>query len=107
MGKLATLFGLICTAANGILVSLSIVHAGLIGLCVAMMEIDKNPESTWNCGVLIYGAEALILFLISLPFFFLAKFTLWTNPLKTTTWLVSASFVFLVSAGSYCYAFLK
>lgn len=105
---MATFFGLICTAANGLFLSLAVVHTGLLILSVVMMEIDKNPECTWNCGVLIYGAEALILILLSLPFYFLAKlFSLGTNPLKSTTWHVSAGLAFLLSVGCYCYAFLN
>ncbi|MEZ4536394.1 MAG: hypothetical protein R3D26_15565 [Cyanobacteriota/Melainabacteria group bacterium] len=106
MDKLANLFGLFCAAINGILISLSVVHAALVGVCFAMMQIDKNPVCTWNCGVLIYGSEAVVLFLVALPFYFLAKFSLWTNPLKSTTWIVAAASGFLLSAGCYGYGFL-
>jgi len=107
MGAIATFFGLICTAANGFLVGLAVVHTCLLVLSMAMMEIDKNPECTWNCGVLIYGGEALILALLAVPFFFLAKFSLWTNPLKLTTWHICATLGFLLSAVCYCYAFFN
>ncbi|MDX2107570.1 MAG: hypothetical protein SFY67_14310 [Candidatus Melainabacteria bacterium] len=107
MHTLANIFGLICAAANGALLSLSAVHAILVCVSIAMMQIDKSPENTWNCGVLIYSTEALILFSISLPFYFLAKFSLWSNPLKSTTWQLAAATSFLVAAGSYCYAFFR
>lgn len=107
MDKLATLFGMICAATNGMLVSLSIIHAALVCISFAMMEIDKNPECTWNCGVLIFSAESVALLLVSVPFYLLAKFSLWTNPIKLLTWQMSAAFAFLTSACLYGYAFLN
>jgi len=59
---------------------MALFQAGLTAYCFVMMDLDKGyPDHNWNCGVLIYGFQFLVVSALAFTTFLLAAWLLKDN----------------------------
>jgi len=75
----STGFGCGCAWISVLCSLMALFQAGLTAYCLAMMDLDRSADHNWNCGVLIYGSQFLVLSGLAFTTFLLASWLLKGN----------------------------